>query len=70
MHKASRVENQKLLVEWRKNSEQRMAKIEAAIEKKLEVTTEKPEEICETFSRRVTRVEEKASSSKRPLLRK
>ena len=43
--------------------ENREQKFWLKIEKKLEATTEKLAEVCEAFSKRVTSVEEKVSSS-------
>ena len=45
-----------------KDSEQRLEKFEAAIEKKLQATTEKLNEILESFSKSVASVKEKESN--------
>ena len=77
VQEASRAENQKLMAESRKDSEQRIERMQGVImvkmksreqqfllklEKKLEATTEKLQEIREPFSKIVTSIEEKVSN--------
>ena len=73
MMEKMQVENQKLLAESRKDSEQRMETIQQKLLLKieeLEATTEKLEKILESFSKGVTVLKKRCRVLKKPLTRK